>query len=160
VQQILDDFAAGKPDPWLERERKEREINWKIDECFPPFLMESSDLGELPGIPDQVLGFQEHRNHVFPSDPIEGHEALILLLASNLELEPETRDYISHELQRPRYPIPSKIDRERPEFAMCIKKCKELLREVGLPLKAEAEIAQTLGISVDALRKRCQRGRE
>jgi hypothetical protein len=160
VQQKLDDFAAGTDLTRPEREKKEQEIDWEIDMCFPPFLVESAGVDELPAIPDQVFEFQEHHNHVFPSDPIDRDEALILLLASDLELEPETRKYISRELQRPRYPIRPRVDREQPEFAMCIRRCKELLREAGLKsLKAEAEIAQALGISVDALRKRCQRGK-
>jgi hypothetical protein len=179
LKEEFDDFAAGRPSARLERERKRREleINLEIDECFLPFPADPAENDDEPEVPDQVLVFREGHNEdlrnrrgSYDDDDwdddyprtIDDDEALILLLASDLELEPETRAYIIHELQRPRYQVPPKVDanHEHREFAMCIAKCKQLLREAGLKaLQAEADIAQALGISVEALRKRCQRGR-
>jgi hypothetical protein len=157
LKEELDDFATGRPSARLERERKEREIEWQIDKCL--YFAEPSDSDE-PRIPDQLREFWEEQNKLFPQYDLGFHEALILLVETDLELEPETRNYISYELQRPRHAVQEKPGRKAREFAMRISRCKELLREAGLKaLEAEAAIAQALGISVEALRKRCQRGR-
>jgi hypothetical protein len=152
VRSLLDRFAAGELDDICERRKKEREIEWEIDRCFPPF---DEERPAEPGIPDQLWEFQQEYNDRFPNDAISLHEALIGLVASDWALEPETRHYISWELDHP--PLPYRPNQHR-EFAICVKRCKGLLRKAGLlPLKAEQEIADALGISVDALRKRCQR---
>ena len=129
----------------------------QIEKCFSPFGLKPRDDDEVP---DQVLVFKEHHEDVFVRESADYDEALIFLLGTDLELEEETRHYIAHKLQRPHvnirfYPT---LTASR-EFALCIGKCKELLRQGGLKaLKAEEEIAQALGISVETLRKRCQRG--
>jgi hypothetical protein len=155
VRSLLDRFASGELDDICERRKKEREIEWEIDRCLPPFPEERP---AEPGIPDQLWEWQQEYNDTFPNDAISLHEALIGLVASDWELEPETRHYISWELDHPPLPYRPNPERKHREFAICVKRCKGLLRKAGLlPLKAEQEIADALGISVDALRKRCQR---
>jgi hypothetical protein len=111
-------------------------------------------------LPDQVFKWQ---CAVFRKYEIDDEGAAVIqLLASDDDLDRETRDFIASELERLYFPAGPKPEpepnREQAEFAASIRKLKTFLQKNGLPAgEAEQEIAGALKITVEALRKRLQR---
>jgi hypothetical protein len=130
-----------------------------IERCFPPFGR--AWWLEEPEIPDQIAVMQEELREQGRRDD----DALVELLGSDLELEPETRAYIVRKYLNRYINFPTMInrDQERREFAKAIPRIKKLLQKPGPGRhsagQAEAAIATDLGITIPALRKRLQRCR-
>lgn len=133
-----------------------------IEACFPPFGR--AWWLEEPEIPDQITVMQETLREQGRRDGNED-DALVELLGSDHELEPETRAYIVRKYLNRNINFPTMInrDQERREFAKAIQRIKKLLQKPGPGRhgaeQAEAAIATDLGITIPALRKRFQRCR-
>jgi hypothetical protein len=156
LQQMLDSWVGG-PDPREEWDRRRRELELDLAHCrhreLPP---------ELPTVPEQV---EEMLEEIRQRDP-EWHwastdEAVIALLYSNLELEPETRRYIAEELNNPPLPYSPNPERDLREAVMSINRIKDFLCKNGLAAgEADQFIAEALGLSsAGNLRQRLQRAK-
>jgi hypothetical protein len=101
------------------------------------------------------------------------NQRTIDLVASNEPLTREVRDYIATELQRLYFPGPPNHDQtyllgtypdrdqERRAEYMSAALLKQQLRRTGMSAtEAEQDVADELGLSVDALRQRLKRGRK
>ena len=111
VVEQLDYFAAGEPDPRCARchphlaippharsplpdgqpvglapDQKRDELAREVWRCLEP---------SYPPIPPQVEDFQKVLENAIQDDVLT-HEVIASLLASDRELEPETREYIAH----------------------------------------------------------------
>jgi hypothetical protein len=152
-----------------EAERIERDVEWRIDRCFPPFVFpdEERKRRSEPDVPHQIEEMMEDKRKWFEDndpdfdDSVSVNEAIVCLFRTDLELEPETREYLSWWAERrPKFIFPDRPDpnRDYREFAECTRRVKQLLMKSG-PMKAEqAEqaIADDLGIDRGALIKRLQ----
>ena len=153
----LADFVAGKPDPQSEWDRRREELKWEIARCL--LRSEHEDYEEIPW---QIEAWHEDLKKEGFEDASED-DATKCLLASTLELEQETRDYLAKEWSR-RIPRPSPPDaaRERREWGEAVVRLKAMLKERGVSKgKADDIIAEVVGVSSgETLRKQLVRARK
>ena len=156
----LADFVAGKPDPQSEWDRRRDELEWEIARCF--FKRSRPEDDDYEEIPWQIEAWHEDLKKEGFEDASED-DATKCLLASTLELEQETRDYLAKEWSR-RVPRPSPPDaaRQRREWGEAVVRLKAMLKERGVSKgKADDIIAEVLGVpSGETLRKQLVRARK
>ena len=160
---------------------QEVRIGAEIDQCFPPFSKEWWK--NEPPLPKQVelvkTRVEEEEHHrVATTHPMDDStdddwgyhhyksaedRALGVLLASDADLDPETRAYIISKYLTKNIYFGNMISRDRKhsEFAETIKRVKRLLKQSGLAAhEADQAIADDLRIEVGALLKRLTRAPE
>jgi hypothetical protein len=165
----------SRPRRLLKREREEAQRQYRLHQKHRQWMeaeiARREELGQsteqiaaeldlwIPPEDPAVEFLRKRLNEIRADDPLfdrKWQQAVVDLVASDVPLDPVSRRLIAGELQRFYFPKESDNQRKQRIELLYARRLQDHLQTVAgmSATDAEAEVAESLGISVDALRRR------